>query len=263
MSEAESVTLEERFARESAEVNLRRARVMIPLVLVVHVAVVLFGAAPSGELGPAERAWWALLWQSHAVMTGVASALLVGSFVPSRVLGLPGRFALERVIGELTYAAYLAMGIASSLNDQRQFASNINAYVIAVLVPAIVFRLRLVPVVILHALGLAAFLTFLPSVQPSEAARLSITVIVPVMALLGIGLAYGLTTLARKEVENRTTLEAQRAEIERKNVELESKKGELESLNASLERRVAEQVKEIVAHAEQLDVFNAQLMERV
>ncbi|MBX7193121.1 MAG: protein kinase [Sandaracinaceae bacterium] len=263
MTDPTSLTLDQRFASESAEINLRRARVMIPLVLVVHLAVVLFGRAPAGELAPAERAWWELLWQSHAVMAVVSSCLLAASFVPARALGLRGRSAIEGVIGELTYAAYLAMGIASSLNDQRQFASNINAYVIAVLVPALVFRLRLVPVVALHVVGLLAFLAFLPAVQPSEAARLSVTVIVPIMALLGIGLAYGLTALARKEVDNRMTLEAQRAEIERNNTELEAKKGELESLNASLERRVAEQVKEIVAHAAELDVLNAQLMERV
>jgi serine/threonine-protein kinase len=255
--------LDARFARESAEVNLRRARVMIALVLVVHVAVVAFGNAPAGELAASERAWWDALLLSHTVMTGVAGTLLALCFVPGRLLGSSQKSPIAPFIGELTYAAYLAMGVASSLNDQRQFASNTNAFVIAVLVPPLVFRLRFVPVAFLQAIAMIVLIALLPSVQPSEAARLSVSVIVPIIGLLGVGLAYVLTDFARKEVESRVILEAQRAEIERNNAELEAKKGELEALNASLEKRVAEQVEEIVARAREVDALNAQLMERV
>ncbi|MBN8613544.1 MAG: protein kinase [Deltaproteobacteria bacterium] len=256
--------LEARFASESAETNLRRARVMIALVLVVHVGVAFFGDAPSGELAASERAWWEMLWLSHAVMAGVASSLLALTALPGSLIGRPGwKSVIAPVLGELTSIAYLAMGIASSLNDQRQFASNINAYVIAVLVPPLVFRLRFAPIAIAHAAGLVAFFVLLPSVQPSEAARLSVSVIVPVIVLLGLGLSWVLTSFAKKELESRLAVEAQRAEIERKNRELEGKQDELETLNTSLEARVREQVEEIVARAKDIDALNAQLMERV
>jgi serine/threonine-protein kinase len=263
MNEVAAEALAARFARESEEVNLRRARVMIALVLVVHVAVVAFGTAPAGELGAAERAWFHVLVLSHEVMCGVAGALLALCFLPGRALGLSHKSAIGPAVGELTYAAYLAMGVASSLNDQRQFASNINAYVIAVLVPPLVFRLRFAPVVVMQAIAMTVFLVLLPTVQPSEAARLSVMVIVPIMGLLGMGLTYVLTDFARKELASRITLEAQRAEIEGNNAELEKNKHALESLNASLEKRVADQVDEIVARAKEVDALNAQLMERV
>jgi cell division protein FtsB len=263
MNDVAAEALEARFARESEEINLRRARVMIALVLVVHVGVVVFGTAPAGELEASERAWFDMLVLSHEVMCGVAGTLLALCLLPGRVLGLAHKSVIGPVVGELTYAAYLAMGVASSLNDQRQFASNINAYVIAVLVPPLVFRLRFAPVVVLQAIAMTIFLVLLPSVQPSEAARLSVMVIVPIMGLLGMGLSYVLTDFARKEVANRLALEAQRAEIERKNDQLEKNKDALEALNASLEKRVAEQVEEIVARAKEVDVLNAQLMERV
>lgn len=260
----QDAVLEARFASESAETNLRRARVMIALVLVVHVGVVFFGNAPAGELADAERAWWAMLWLSHAVMAGVASSLLALTALPGRLIGRPTwKSVIEPVIGEVTSIAYLAMGIASSLNDQRQFASNINAYVIAVLVPPLVFRLRFPPIAIAHAAGLCAFFVLLPGVQPSEAARLSVSVIVPVIVLLGLGLSWVLTSFAKKELESRVALEAQREEIARANRELEGKQDELETLNTSLERRVAAQVEEIVVRAKEVEALNAQLMERV
>jgi len=237
---------------------------MISLVLAVHLLVVFFGEAPAGELAASERAWWDTLWSTHAVMAVVGVVLLGLTALSTRVLDTgaePGLVA--RWIGELTYAAYLAMGVASSLNDQRQFSSNVNAYVIAVLVPPLVFRLRLAPVLILHATSLVAFLYLLPSVQPSEAARLSVSVISPIIALLGGGLAYALTSFARTEGQKRMTLGAERAAVEAKGAEVEGKRGELEALNADLERRVAEQVREIVAHAREVDALNAQLMERV
>ena len=263
MNEVATEALEARFARESEEVNLRRARVMIALVLVVHVGVVVFGTAPAGELEASERAWFDMLVLSHEVMCGVAGTLLALCLLPGRVLGLAHKSVIGPIVGELTYAAYLAMGVASSLNDQRQFASNINAYVIAVLVPPLVFRLRFAPVAMLQAAAMTVFLVLLPSVQPSEAARLSVMVIVPIMGLLGMGLTYVLTDFARKELRSRITLEAQRTEIEGKNEELEKSKDALEALNASLEKRVAEQVDEIVARAKEVDALNAQLMERV
>lgn len=263
MSEPASALGADQFARESAEVNLRRARVMITLVLVVHVAVVALGREPAGDLAGPERAWWAMLWLSHAVMTGVAGTLLLLALLPARVFGRADRSPVGSVIGEATYAAYLGMGVASALNDQRLFASNINAYVIAVLVPPLVFRLRFVPVAVVQVIAMLAFFVFLPTVQPSEAARLSVMVIVPILGLLGSGLAYVLTDFARKAVAARLAQQLQATEIERKNAELEAKKGELESLNTSLERRVAEQVDVIVARAREVDALNAQLMERV
>lgn len=232
---------------------------MIALMWLVHVGVVAFGQAPSGAFEASEMLWWEALWASHASMAAVSSVLLLATWLPE---SLRPR-AVDTWIGEVTYAAYLAMGVASALNDQRQFSSNINAYLVAALVPALVFRLRRVPVGVMHLVGIAVLLGGLPFVQPSEAARLSVSVIAPGIALLGVGLTHLLTSFARTEHGSRIALEAQRAEIETKNAALASKQAELESLNANLEKRVAEQVEEIVVRAREVEVLNAQLMERV
>lgn len=232
---------------------------MIALMWLVHVGVIAFGTAPSGTLQASEVAWWEMLLLSHQTMAAVSSALLLATLLPDarrpRVI--------DAWIGEVTYAAYLAMGVASALNDQRQFSSNINAYLIAALVPGLVFRLRSAPVVAMHLLAITALLGGLPFVQPSEAARLSVSVIAPVISLLGMGLTHLLTSFARTEHSSRIALEAQRAEIESKNAALAGKQAELESLNSSLEKRVQEQVEEIVVRAREVEVLNAQLMERV
>ena len=232
---------------------------MIALMWLVHVGVVAFGQAPSGALEASEMLWWETLWASHASMALVSSVLLLATWLP----GSMRPRAIDAWIGEVTYAVYLTMGVASALNDQRQFSSNINAYLVAALVPALVFRLRRVPVALMHVGGIAALLGALPSVQPSDAARLSVSVIAPVIALLGVGLTHLLTSFARTEHGSRIALEAQRAEIETKNAALAGKQAELEQLNSSLEKRVADQVDEIVVRAREVEVLNAQLMERV
>jgi serine/threonine-protein kinase len=232
---------------------------MIALMWLVHMGVVLFGQAPSGAFEASEMVWWEALWASHASMAAVSSLLLVATWLPEAMRPR----SVDAWIGEVTYSAYLAMGVASALNDQRQFSSNINAYLVAALVPGLVFRLRTAPVVVMHLLAITALLGGLPFVQPSDAARLSVSVIAPVISLLGMGLTHLLTSFARTEHGSRIALESQRAEIESKNAALASKQAELEALNSSLEKRVADQVEEIVVRAREVDVLNAQLMERV
>jgi hypothetical protein len=242
--ELDTPELREGFAREVADVNLRRLRVIGPIMVLVHIAhaCVFWIASGRGDaLGdPLARGLRSLV-VVHAVMVPLTGFLTVLVFrARSRFVG--------ELMGPVVAALYLAHGAVSTAVGLSATQS-VSTYVGYCLGMAVILCISPRTAVITYSLGLATFIVSMVLVVPSSAAFLATMPTCGTITAVGVALAWVLYAARRREFRQRLTIERQR--------------DQLGVLNTDLERRVQAQVGEIVAHATEVEQLNAQLRAQV
>ncbi|MGD0527869.1 MAG: serine/threonine-protein kinase [Polyangiaceae bacterium] len=224
------------FRDELDEANRRRLRVMLPLMVVVHaihVAMFRTTAAERVALDPTVVRWRDAVAEIHTVSLVVAVVLTAAVF---RVKG-----PAARVLAPLTAAVYLAHGAVVVGADQLTLTS-VTPFIGYCLGTAVVLCFPPRVTVTLYAGAAAAFVAVMLVMQPSASARLATMPNGGSIVVVSVALAWMLYLGRRRDFVQRATIE---------------------QLNASLERRVAEQVSEIVARADEVANLNAQLQVQV
>ncbi len=232
------------FPAEIADINRRRLRALVPVMVVVHLLhVAFFYVRPSvrATLGPDVARWRDWLTLAHGVMVPLT---LLGSLLLFRVTAV--RYA--RFFGPVISGVYLLHGAWVSSIDQI-VSSNISAYIGYSLGAAAVVCLVPRIAAALYLAGGAALLAGLFSFQRVAAARLTNLPTLATLTICAFACSWYFYRSRRRELGQRRTIDRQRAE--------------LEALNASLEQRVADQVQEIVARAAEVERLNSQLQEKV
>ena len=242
--ELDTPELREGFAREVADVNRRRLRVIGPIMVLVHIAhaCVFWIASGRGDaLGdPLARGLRSLVLV-HAVMVPLTGFLTVLVFrARSQFVG--------QLMGPVVAALYLAHGAVSTAVGLSATQS-VSAYVGYCLGMAVILCISPRTAVITYSLGLATLIVSLLAVVPSAAAFLATMPTCGTITAVGVALAWVLYAARRREFRQRVTIERQR--------------DQLGVLNTDLERRVQAQVGEIVAHATEVEQLNAQLRAQV
>jgi serine/threonine-protein kinase len=210
---------------ERVAINQRRARVIVPVMLVVHVGWALaftqLATAPGGETA----------WRDDLIAIHATCAVIVVLI----------RLFAGRRIGEAIAIYGLGFGAAAAVNTlQHGFA--LTAWVIAaVLVPVAVY-VRWAAAAIAYIPSSIAVL--IASIASSDQNSLRVRMISNVTTMGGVGFILSRVLYASFTRE----LAARRA---------------VETLNRELERRVAAQVGEIVATSERIEALNRQLAGQV
>jgi serine/threonine-protein kinase len=219
---------------ERPAVNLRRARVMLPVMIVVHVGWALaftqVSTAPGGET----------IWRDHLIAIHGACAVVVGALTAI----VYARGPLEAVrarSGELVTIYGLAFGAITAANTvHHQFA--ITAWVIASVLVSVAVYVRW-PVVAIGYVGSAAVVLAAAFASTDETSvQLRQLSNVTTLGAVGLILSRILYASFVREVTARAALGA---------------------MNLELERRVAAQVGEIVDNAARIDALNRQLAGQV
>ncbi|HSR98393.1 MAG TPA: serine/threonine-protein kinase [Kofleriaceae bacterium] len=241
--ELDTPELRAAFAREVADVNRRRLRVIGPLMVLVHVAHAwLFKVAASDPTltAPMIEALRRFV-VVHAAMVGITGALtllVLRSTSP----------VIARWMGPVVATLYLTHGALSTAIGLVSTQS-VSTYVGYCLGMAVILCISLRTAVIAYAIGLATLVIGLLVLIPSPVAFLATMPTCATITAVGVALASVLHAARRREFRQRLTIERQR--------------DQLGALNSDLERRVQAQVGEIVAHAAEVDQLNAQLRAQV
>jgi serine/threonine-protein kinase len=236
--------LAEAFAAEIARTNFRRARVMLPLFCVghaIHVAVFWPTALERITLPSRVLEWHQGIASIHAVTLVVALGLVVHVLVR-------GGDRPSRWVGPATALTYLLHAAAIVSVDQLAVTS-VTPFIAYCLGIAGVTVLAPLATVVVYAAALATFVTGVFAFQTDPSLRLAVLPSGISTVVISVALAILLFGARRREFVQRTTIDKQQRE--------------LEELNANLERRVAGQVSEIVARAEEVERLNAQLRAQV
>jgi serine/threonine-protein kinase len=232
------------FEREIAETNRGRMLALMPLVAighVIHIAVFYEPAARRAQLSPQVLQW-------H---DGIAVTHLV-TMLPSLVLGA-WLFARRRKpapawLGAAVASWYLLHGAVVAGIDQLAVTA-ITPFMGYCLGMAVILVLPLRASLLAYGVGLASFVTAITAMQPDAAKRLAIMPNGISITAVSVVLSFVLYSARRRDFVQRVTIEEQRQA--------------LAQLNAGLERRVADQVSEIVARAQEVERLNAQLQAQV
>jgi serine/threonine-protein kinase len=236
--------LAEAFARETAEINLRRMRILAPLFLALHVAHVAFfwwSLHASATLAADVVRWRELLIVAHAAMIPI---MLAVTFIAYRVRN-PRVAAL---VGPLTAFAYVQHGAVVAGIDQI-VAANVSVYIGYALGVAVVAAIPPRVTVPIYVAGAITFVVALFTFQRSANARSSHLPTCVTLTAVSVAFAWQGHRTRRRDLVQRVTIDSQR--------------DVLGALNASLAERVQEQVAEIVARAKEVDELNAQLRAQV
>ncbi|MBL8677710.1 MAG: protein kinase [Myxococcales bacterium] len=239
---------------ELARINVRRLRIFLPVMVIVHLAHSVALRTPNAALPPAEQQWQRGLWLVNTSTLPVAFALaLVVWRGGSRRLLEPR--AVDFHVGDLVLGIYLVFAAATTVVDQW-LSSSAHAYVMGALATAFILRTSPKGAAIGYVIGTAIVLVGARFTQRSAAGLSSVYLGVLTVSAIAYALARTTVLATRREFEDRNTIEKHKALLDRQATELRT-------LNAQLEQRVDEQVREIVARASEVQALNAQLAERV
>ncbi len=237
-------SLRDAFKDAIAEADLRRLRVLLPLMMVLHVAhIAVFHTSDAARatLAPLVVRWRNDVVLAHAVTLALAIPLTV--FVYSRPRGRIARWG-----GAVAALLYLVHGAVVSGVDQLSMA-NVSAFIGYALGIAVVVCPPPLATIAIYAVGLATFVVAIEVMQPLPDRRLMMLPNGFSSTGVSVALALFLFGARRRDFAQRMTIGRQREE--------------LAAMNAGLERRVSEQVSEIVERARQIDELNAQLQAQV
>jgi hypothetical protein len=242
-AELEAAELRDGFASEVATINLRRMRVIGPIMIAVHLLhVVIFGfAATHSGANPSELRALGYLVIAHGAMVPITGILTVMVFRVRR----PGFASLMGPLVATIYLSHGALCTACNLIDVQ----SLTTYVGYCLGLAVILYLPPRPAMIAYAIGLVALVASLAAIVPTLAIFVTTMPTCTSVTVVGVGLAAALHAGRRREFSQRLTIERQR--------------DELAALNAELERRVRAQVGEIGSRAGVIDQLNAQLQVQV
>jgi hypothetical protein len=232
------------FALEMMRVNRRRMLVILPLMIAVHLAHIAVFHVPDAEratLAPRIALWRDGIVTAHAATLAIAAAILAVAlrFQAART---------SRLFAPFTATTYLVHGAVVAAIDQLSVTS-VTPFVAYCLGIAVLVALTPATTVAVYAIALVTFVASMAKAQPADNARLAQLPNGFSIVAVSIALACLLHAGRRRDF-------AQRALIERQRLALAE-------LNSGLEQRVAAQVSEIVARAEEVNRLNAQLDARV
>jgi hypothetical protein len=231
------------FARECETTNHRRALVLLPILLAVHVVHMgIFHTSPAerAALPPRVLVWRDGIALTHLVTFAVACALYL--FGRSRHRRAPA------LLGPATGLLYLLHGAVIAGVDQLAITS-VTPYVGYCLGVAVVIAAPPLATIALYLIALAAFLVAMTIFQPSPTVRLAMLPNGVSITAVSIAVAWMLDAARRRDFAQRAIIDEQRAT--------------LAHMNLNLEQRLKEQVAEVVARAEEVERLNAQLQAQV
>ncbi|MCE9576415.1 MAG: serine/threonine protein kinase [Deltaproteobacteria bacterium] len=222
---------------ERRAANLRRARVIVPVMMLIHAGWGLVFTGIDVKPGGEEA------WRDNLVHLHMASVAFTFALSAALHLGRQVR-ALDRIrdrAGELLCGYGLTVGTLAAINTLH-YNFGLTAWIMAMVITAVATQLRLVTQLVLQlgatvAIGVACLAS-----SPELGTQIRNLSNVTLVATISIVLARILDRAFTRE------LTARRA---------------IETLNRELERRVAEQVGEIVANSERIDALNRQLASQV
>lgn len=232
------------FAREVADVNRRRLRVLGPLMVAVHLVHAWIFWVPAAQRAALAEAMFHArrdLMLVHCAMVPITGLLTVLVFRSHHD-------TLARLMGPIVATLYLVHGAVCTTFDLLTGPS-VTIYVSYCLGMAVILCIAPRAAVIAYCIGLLTLLVGLVMIVPSAIASLSTIPTCGTITAVGVALASALHAGRRREFCQRVTIERQR--------------DQLGALNNDLERRVHDQVGEIVARAAEVDQLNAQLHAQV
>jgi Protein kinase domain len=232
------------FAREVADVNRRRLRVIGPIMVVVHlihVTVFWVAATQRGELAETELRMLNDLVLIHGAMVPLTGFLTVLVFRSKHGF-------IASVMGPAVAMLYLVHGAFCTAVNLITVQS-VTTYVGYCLGMAVILCITPRAAVIAYCIGLIALVVSLLVVVPSAVIFVEAMPTCGTITAVGVALAAVLHAARRREFRQRLTIERQR--------------DQLGALNTDLERRVQAQVGEIVARATEVEQLNAQLQAQV
>ncbi len=240
--------------QELALLNVRRLRVFLPVMAVVHLAHVLALRTVDLSKPLAEQRWQRGLWLVNTATLPIAVALALV------VWALPAKSAADvraahRRIADVVLVAYMLFASSTTVFDQH-ISTSVHAFVLGALATAFILRPSFGGAAAGYAIGTAVVLVGARATQSSAAGLSSAYLGALTVAAIAFALSRTVARAARREFDDRTTIEQQKSA-------LEAQGAELRTLNAQLEQRVDDQVREIVARATEVEALNAQLAERV
>ena len=242
--ELDTPELREAFERDVSEVNLRRMRVIGPIMVVVHVIHAWLFWAAADERGSLTEAMVQALGRLavvHIMMVPITGFLSVLVYRSTRRIVARGMAPLVATLYLVHGAICTAIGLIAT--------QSVSTYVGYCLGMAVILCISTRTAVIAYATGLASLVVSLLVVMPTSVAFLATMPTCGTITVVGVALAAVAYGARRREFRQRLTIERQR--------------DELGALNADLERRVAAQVGEIVVHANEVEQLNAQLRAQV
>jgi hypothetical protein len=242
--ELDTPELREAFAREVADVNRRRLRVIGPIMILVHVAHAWLFWLAAGERGTLNEA---TRWALDRLVIVHGAMLPITGFLTVLVYRARGRLVAQGM-GPVVATLYLVHGALCTAIALISTQS-VSTYVGYCLGMGVILCISTRAAVIAYCIGLATLVISLLVIVPTSAAFLATMPTCVTITAVGAALGSVLFAARRREFRQRMTIERQR--------------DQLGALNSDLERRVPAPVGEIVAHAAEVEQLNAQLRAQV
>jgi hypothetical protein len=258
------------YYRDLERSNLSWICAILPILTLMHgvLALVFFRNVLSGkQMSHQVVQWNDLLAHVHGWMSIVALVFTMAGIVAW--VRLTNHRRVPRGLPFLVLATYLVYSAVLSSVDQL-VTSSANAYVIGCFMGAIALRMRFFPSLVAYSLAHIVFLLGISHFQIKEEIRLSIYINGTALSFLSWILSRLMVAGTTREFINSKTIQEQKQELESTNYKLlelnnalAQQHEETQRLNQDLEQRVDEQVEEIVRHAYDISVLNAQLQMNV
>jgi hypothetical protein len=233
------------FAEDDTDRNLRRVRVLAPLMVVLHIAHIAMYRIPSEvhpTLTPEVVRWQVQVMWVHILTLPFAVALTAAVYL------VTASSKLGRLLTPLAAVLYLCHGAMATGVDQIASA-NVNAFTGYAFGIAVICAFPLRKAWWIYAIGTATVMLAVSHYQIDPGLRLSTLLNMMTVGTTSIALNVLLNAGRRRDFRQRRIIASQR--------------DELAHLNADLEHRVDEQVAEIVRRAEQVTHLNAQLQSQI
>jgi serine/threonine-protein kinase len=219
------------FARETAETNRRRIKVLGPLMAVVHLLhIAFFWVPPSARASLAPEV---VRWRSGIV---VAHLVMVPFVLMLAALAYRGGRRIAPLLGPLIATGYLVHGAVCTGLDQL-VVTNVTAYVGYCIGMAVVVSLSPLAALWVYACGVATVFVAMFHFQESASALRSSLPTCCTASVIGLVFSQILQAARRRDFVQRLTIDRQRKE--------------LEQLNSSLEKRVEEAVAQLQGQVRQ------------
>ncbi|HEX3764259.1 MAG TPA: serine/threonine-protein kinase, partial [Kofleriaceae bacterium] len=242
--EPDAPALRAAFERETAAVNVRRLRVIAPVMIAVHaIHIWVFGAAAAQRSLITDAMLRSLtgLVRGHAAMVPVA-------VIVTAVVYLPRRAVVAPLLGPALATLYLVHGAICTAYGLVA-SDSVSTYVGYCYGLAVVLCLTPRVTVAAYCIGLLALMGSLATIAPSLVTFVAALPTCAGATAVAVALVWILHGARWREFRQRATIEHQR--------------DQLGALNADLEHRVQTQVGEIVARAAEVEQLNALLQAQV
>jgi serine/threonine-protein kinase len=226
------------------DVNVKRMRILLPIMLAMHVAfIAIFRSSNHMDATPAMS-----MWRDQIVAVHQWTLLPVAA-LGLALLSLP-RHSFARFYAPLSGLVYLVHAAGIVAADQLTLA-NMTVFIGYAFGIAIVLVLRPLAALLVYTGGVGAAYGVMIEMQPDEALRTGMLGSASMAAIVSAVMTSVIYAGRRREFAQRLTIERQRAELAATNETLEARVKErvhdIEVLNAALQAQVRERSDELSA----------------